>query len=47
VPAVRVGIREDEDLTGLHPGERDRTERTVGDCDRALCAGDRIRNLSN
>lgn len=47
VPAVCIAIREDDELTGLYPMETDRTEQTVGDCVRALCTGDRVRNVSN
>lgn len=47
VPAVCIAIREDDELTGLYPMETERTDQTVGDCVRALCAGDRVRNVSN
>lgn len=47
VPTVCIAIREDDDLTGLYPRRENGTEQTVGDCVRALCSGDRVRNVSN
>lgn len=47
VPAVCIAIREDDELTGLYPRRQAGTEQTVGDCVRALCTGDRVRNVSN
>ncbi len=47
VPAVCIAIREAGDLTGLYPRRSDGTEQTVGDCVRALCSGDRVRNVPN
>lgn len=47
VPAVCIAIREDGDLSGLYPIATERTDQTVGDCVRALCAGDRVRNVPN
>jgi len=45
VPAACIAIREDGDLTGLYPRQSDGTDQTVLDCVRALCAGDRVRNV--
>lgn len=47
VPAVCIALREDGDLTGLYPRRRDGAEQTVGDCVRALCAGDRVENVAD
>ena len=46
LPAVCVAIRENGELTGLYPQYGD-VEQTVGDCVRALCAGDRVANVRN
>jgi len=45
VPAVCIAVREDGDLVGLYPRRANGTDQTVGDCVRALCAGDRVRNV--
>ena len=46
VPAVCVAIRDDGELTGLYPRHDGGTEQTVGDCIRALAAGDRVENIA-
>ena len=47
VPAVCVALREDGNLTGLYPRRRDGAQQTVGDCVRALCAGDRVETVAD
>lgn len=47
VPAVCIALRQDDELVGLYPRSMDDSEQTVGDCVRALCTGDRVRNVSN
>ena len=46
VPAVCIAIRDDGGLTGLYPRHDGDTEQTVGDCIRALAAGDRVENVA-
>ena len=46
VPAVCIAIRDDGELTGLYPRHDGGTEQTVGDCIRALAAGDRVENVA-
>ena len=46
VPAVCIAIHDEEGLTGLYPRRNGGTEQTVGDCIRALAAGDRVENVA-
>ena len=46
VPAVCIAIHDEEGLTGLYPRRNGGTEQTVGDCIRALAAGDRVENVT-
>ena len=46
VPAVCIAIHDEGELTGLYPRHDGGTEQTVGDCIRALAAGDRVENIA-
>jgi len=45
LPAISVAYRVDGELAGLYPRWRDGHHDSIEDCLRALCTGERLRNL--